>query len=149
MKFDLEKAISGQPVVLRNGAKAFVRYYETEMDIGYSLWGYTEKDHRYNPITWSKDGHFHLISTTTETPEDIVGMWIEPAVFNHWDALDPKWKYIAADENGEVCVFTIEPMKYNDFWAIVLDASVGFMKVTDLLKFEYTNWEHSLTVRPQ
>lgn len=139
MEFDLQEALAGQPVVLRNGEKAFVRHHETEVKllrplIGFMCSGDTE--------AWSLQGGY-LNDFTSEY--DIVGMWIEPAVFNHWDALDPKWKFIAADEDGSICVFTTKPDKDETFW----DTREGdYTYATDLFNFQYTDWEHSLVERP-
>ena len=145
MKFDLEKALAGQPVVLRDGTKAFVRYHETELDTVYPLQGYLEGADKYATATWKADGHCY---SNLGTESDIVGMWIEPAVFNHWDALEPKWKFIAADEDGDVYVFTTEPAKCRTCWANGSDESGRSMEVTDLFNFQYTDWEHSLVERP-
>ena len=147
MKFDLEKALAGQPVVLRNGTKAFVRHHETELDTFYPLFGYLEGTDRYDAVTWAADGHSYSTGTGGHA-DDIVGMWVEPAVFNHWDALEPKWKYIAADESGDVCVFTTNPVKEEGVWSNRREEFVGFMYVTSIINLQYTDWEHSLVERP-
>ena len=144
MKFDIEKALAGEPVMLRNGDKAFVRHHETELDALYPLSGYCEGAEKYVSATWTEDGHAYS-NPGMESDGDIVSMWIEPAVFNHWDALNPKWKFIAADEDGDVYVFTTEPGKRGEFWA---NGRGEFMGVTDLFNFQYTDWEHSLVERP-
>lgn len=71
--FDLQEALNGAPVKLRNGQKAYV--------IGLSKVG-TEDDNSYivgeyerNLCNWSKDGKYWL---KRESELDIVGMWEEP-----------------------------------------------------------------------
>lgn len=147
MKFDLEKALAGEPVKLRDGDKAFVRHHETELDTLYPLCGYREGTDKYVSATWTADGHSYS-NPGARGDCDIVSMWNESAVFNHWDALEPKWKYIAADEDGDVCVFTVKPDKYVTFWANDCEEFVGFMYVTSIINLQYTDWEHSLVERP-
>ena len=71
--FDLQEALNGAPVQLRNGQKAYV--------VGLSKVG-TEDGNSYivgeygrNLCNWSKDGKYWLKS---ESEFDIVGMWEEP-----------------------------------------------------------------------
>ena len=142
MKFDLEKALAGHPVKLRNGTKAYVRHHETELSPSYPLQGYMKYRFNHLPVVWAKTGRY-FSEPAIESDFDIVGMWVEPAVFNHWDALEPKWKYIAADEDGSICVFTAKPDKGNTCWC-----SAGFLYVTAFINFQYTDWEHSLVERP-
>lgn len=144
MEFDLQEALAGQPVVLRNGAKAFVRHFETDVETDFPLLGCMRVKFSYRTVGWTREGR-NFSSSTLESDFDIVGMWIEPAVFNHWDALDPKWKFIAADEDGSICVFTTKPDKDETFW----DTREGdYSYATDLFNFQYTDWEHSLVERP-
>lgn len=146
MKFELEKALAGQPVKLRNGTKAYVRHHETELDTPYPLFGYREGAGKWDTDTWTASGKFCLGSDPEHgSDHDIVGMWVEPAVFDHWDALDPKWKFIAADDDGSICVFTARPDKYGTFWEC---REGDFSYATDLFNFQYTDWEHSLVERP-
>ena len=147
MKFDLEKALAGQPVVLRNGTKAYVRHQETELSPSYPLQGYMKYRFNHLPVVWAKTGRY-FSEPAIESDFDIVGMWVEPAVFNHWDALEPKWKYIAADESGDVCVFTTKPVKEEGVWSNRREEFVGFMYVTSIINLQYTDWEHSLVERP-
>ena len=71
--FDLQEALNGAPVKLRNGQKAYV--------VGLSKVG-TEDGNSYivgeygrNLCNWSKDGKYRL---RRESGLDIVGMWEEP-----------------------------------------------------------------------
>lgn len=141
--FDLEKALAGQPVLLRNGYKAFVRHYEKELKVDYELLGYTIWCSNL-VTTWTKEGRFYT-SSVEDSGQDIVGMWVEPPVFEHWNILDPRWKFIAADESGDICVYTVMPTKYKKTWS---NNCSGFMKVTNLFNFQYTDWEYSLVERP-
>ena len=144
MEFELQKALAGQPVVLRNGAKAYVRHHETELSPSYPLQGNMKYRFNHHPVVWTKAGR-NYSEPAAVSDYDIVGMWIEPAVFNHWDALDPKWKFIAADEDGSICVFTAKPDKDVTFWS---SSEGDYSYATDLFNFQYTDWKHSLVVRP-
>lgn len=71
--FDLQEALNGAPVQLRNGQKVYV--------VGLSKIG-TEDSNSYivgeygrNLCSWSKDGKYWL---NRESEWDIVGMWEEP-----------------------------------------------------------------------
>ena len=143
--FDLEKAIAGQPVLLRNGDKAFVRHYEKELEVSHELHGFVISDSNY-PTTWTKEGHFFSEIAKTSY-QDIIGMWVDPPVFEHWNVLDPRWQFIAANEDGSICVYTIKPDKHKKFWENDCKEFEGFMKITNLFNFQYTDWEHSLVER--
>lgn len=144
--FDLEKAIAGQPVLLRNGDKAFVRHYEKELEVDYELQGYVIRSSSNLTTTWTKEGYIYSGSVEASN-QDIIGMWVEPPVFKHWNVLDPRWQFIAADEDGDICVYTIRPTKHKKFWRNGCDEFEGFMKITNLFNFQYTDWEYSLVER--
>ena len=71
--FDLQEALNGAPVKLRNGQKAYV--------VGLSKLGtedgnsYIVGEYERNLCNWSKDGKYWL---KRESELDIVGMWEEP-----------------------------------------------------------------------
>lgn len=81
--FDLEKALAGEPVKVRDGSKAYVLYestnianeFTTKRLIGYISRENIEYQQEDYPITWTKSGNTHY---TYDTPDDIVGMWEEP-----------------------------------------------------------------------
>lgn len=80
--FDLQEALNGEPVMLRNGEKAFVKYNllnEVEKlevrDAAYPLIGYRFDGTYINTTSWSLTGksvHWRTIEY------DIIGMWEEP-----------------------------------------------------------------------
>ena len=73
--------------------------------LSYELLGYVIRCSSNLTATWTKEGH-HYSGIVQISDQDIVGMWVEPPVFEHWDVLDPRWKFIAADEDGALCVYT-------------------------------------------
>lgn len=83
--FDLEKALAGEPVKLRNGNKAFVlaRIPDTEVKsnggkVNYPLLGYVcNRDGRYGSTEqWTDNGKFAICDE--EHLFNIVEMWQEP-----------------------------------------------------------------------
>ena len=80
-KFDLEAALSGEPVMLRNGEKAYIfkNIQDThilDFKVDYPLIGMM---HNHAPVqTWSLDGRISLVSDYSNG--DIIGMWEEPKI---------------------------------------------------------------------
>lgn len=73
--FDLQAALNGEPVMLRNGQKAFVRHHETEQPTGpyLQLWGAgCRKDGSAWVLAWSKDGLYDIDGCASDL--DIIGM---------------------------------------------------------------------------
>jgi len=73
--FDLERALAGEPVVLRDGRKAYVRHYEKTLTLrqdGRPLLGYRLYDGLAVEASWGPDG---LWLKGREFPKDIVGMY--------------------------------------------------------------------------
>ena len=77
--------------------KAFVALLE----VNYELLGYVIRCSSNLTATWTKEGH-HYSGIVEISDQDIIGMWVEPPVFEHWNVLDPKWQFIV-DENGDIC----------------------------------------------
>ncbi|HED4451904.1 TPA: pyruvate kinase [Pasteurella multocida] len=75
--FDLEKALAGEPVVLRNGDKAFVKFVlENPVREECAMIGYVIDDRgRDSLIGWYKNG---LYASCGGDGLDIVGMYEEP-----------------------------------------------------------------------
>lgn len=81
-EFDLDAALNGEPVILRNGEKAVVKYNLLnevekleERDAKYPLIGYRFDSIYINTTSWSLTGK----SVHWETMGyDIIGMWEEP-----------------------------------------------------------------------
>jgi hypothetical protein len=76
--FNLEAALNGEPVMLRDGRKAFVRHHETEVMVGdcWQIWGTTIESPSL--IAWSKGGGYYLDGDISGL--DIIGMWTEPRI---------------------------------------------------------------------
>lgn len=78
-EFDLKAALNGEPVMLRNGEKAYIfkNIQDThilDFKVDYPLIGMM---HNHAPVqTWSLDGRISLVSDYSNG--DIIGMWEEP-----------------------------------------------------------------------
>lgn len=77
--FDLQAALSGKPVMLRDGTKAFVRCHETELPVDDSecLMGCTQSGCW---MSWCESGHYYDPDNTDT--EDIIGMYPETRIIN-------------------------------------------------------------------
>ena len=83
-KFDLKAALNGEPVMLRNGYKAYIKYNlldeikSLNVKIGmYPLVGYRLECNYINSTSWDVLG----IAKYSATREyDIIGMWEEPKI---------------------------------------------------------------------
>lgn len=83
-EFDLKAALNGEPVMLRNGYKAYIKYNlldeikSLNVKIGmYPLVGYRLECNYINNTSWDVLG-IAKYSTTREY--DIIGMWEEPKI---------------------------------------------------------------------
>ena len=65
--FDLEKALNGEPVMLRNGSKAVILKRVKDTLVGYFDEGY--------PLAWKLNGY---VSLYVNPDREIVGMWRNP-----------------------------------------------------------------------
>lgn len=80
-EFDLEAALNGEPVMLRNGDKAFIfknvkNMHVLDFEVDYPLIGMI---HNHAVVqTWSIDGRTSLANDCAD--RDIVGMWEEPKI---------------------------------------------------------------------
>lgn len=77
--FNLEKALAGEPVILRNGNKAFVKFEipnEFNSDEYCKVVGFRLNDENSAvKLDWNKEGRYYSHS---EYGFDIIGMWQEP-----------------------------------------------------------------------
>ncbi|HGO5853324.1 TPA: pyruvate kinase [Mannheimia haemolytica] len=79
-EFDLKKALAGEPVRLRGGRKAYVKYSlraeKVEFGLYSELHGYVLNE--YNQFlyagSWAKEGKY----CDYNSEDDIIGMWEEP-----------------------------------------------------------------------
>lgn len=91
--FNLEAALNGEPVMLRNGQKAFVRHHETEQPIGtcWQLWGI--RDHKNGStglMSWSKDGSYDIDGCVSNL--DIISMYPKTRIINGFEVPAPESK---------------------------------------------------------
>src|SRR5690625_789020 len=80
--FDLERALAGDPVILRDGRKAYVRHHEKTLTLrqdGRPLLGYRIYDGLAVEASWGPDG---LWLKGREFPKDIVGMYPQYRLVN-------------------------------------------------------------------
>ena len=146
IKFDLEKALAGEPVVLRNGLKAYVRHHETELECAPPLSGFFVRGGSLGVGQWDKlGGNYWSIG---ESAYDIVGMWIEPPKFEYWDLLNEYIKYIAKDNDGRWFGYKIKPFigKFKR-WDVADHVYYPLSSLNPSV-FPECNWENSLIERP-
>lgn len=76
--FNLEEALAGEPVVLRNGMKAFIKFKlpKTSSNIPY-IGYYINNNSNCVEIAWDAYGMCEPV-TNRETLLDVIGMWEEP-----------------------------------------------------------------------
>lgn len=89
--FDLDAALNGEPVMLRNGSKAYVRHHETELPLANNLrlFGIVldEEGRVAKMPTWNPEGRYS--GDLVEDREDIIGMWPKTRIFNGIEVLAP------------------------------------------------------------
>ena len=89
--FDLQAALNGEPVMLRDGSKAFVRHNETEHPTGqcWQLWGVgSNKRGGTWLLLWSRDGLYDVDGRENEL--DIIGMWPKTRIINGFEVPAPE-----------------------------------------------------------
>lgn len=99
-KFDVERALAGEPVILRDGTKAYVRYKEEDNNLKYPLMGVVWGNPS-NGESWTLCGTYYSIGYDYDY--DIIGMYPkEPLTMpdSFWDMLTPEIVAIAKDGNG-------------------------------------------------
>ncbi|RGE48284.1 hypothetical protein MHD_05595 [Mannheimia granulomatis] len=78
-EFDLEKALAGEPVKLRNGRKAYIKYSLKKEMVEHGVYteiqGYilNEKNQFLCPCSWTAEGKYSDLNSE----DDIIGMWEE------------------------------------------------------------------------
>lgn len=85
--FDLQEALKGKPVMLRNGSKAYVRHYEAEISIvtGEVLLGYIED---IGAWYWCLEGNYN--PNGFESQHDIIGMYSRSRIINGFEVPMPE-----------------------------------------------------------
>lgn len=108
-KINLEKALLGKPVILRNGLKAYIRTDlssiepDKKSESFYPLQGYTIQGDIVRPVYWTTTG---FVYGYLDDGFDIVGMWED--YINPKDLPNPVYpvngdKYFYISENGIEC----------------------------------------------
>ena len=81
-EFNLDAALNGEPVKLRNGRKAVVQLDLTEVGANllteYPLRGYVLEEKGVDPTYWTKEGKFFF--DKGDHINDIIAMWEEPKI---------------------------------------------------------------------
>ncbi|HEH9767312.1 TPA: pyruvate kinase, partial [Pasteurella multocida] len=85
-EFDLEKALAGEPVVLRNGSKGYVtadysKFFPFNTFLYQGVFQIGKSKTQFERNSWTIDGSSffeHNKYPHLENPFDIVGMWEEP-----------------------------------------------------------------------
>lgn len=149
--FDLAKALAGEPVTLRDGAKAYVLHHLSDVEDGFRpLIGYCLTDeNKQIPLMWLSDGAL----TGEESYFDIVGMWEEQPklikpnyrfveYFGNEIVLSHDYQYLAINENGECYGYVTEPFYHNvAFNQWDNDFASGYIGKFDLNGFD---WKETL-----
>lgn len=84
--FDLKAALNGEPVMLRDGSKAYVRHQETETFIigNFNLAGIKEGHQTY--LTWTPEGNYD----THRNEYDIMSMYPKTRIINGFEVPAPE-----------------------------------------------------------
>jgi hypothetical protein len=137
--FDLQAALAGEPVMLRNGTKAYVRHHETETFIpgNFNLVGIKEGYSCY--LTWTKDGGYDIDGDICDL--DIIGMYpaSKTRIINGFEVPAPEAKepgYGATYFTPSLAYITMAvDHKWNndDFDARVLKRGIVFLSAEDAI----------------
>lgn len=86
--FDLQAALSGKAVMLRDGRKAYVRHHETELAVNSTcaIFGYASEG---TALAWCACGHY---LEGRQTNFDIIGMYPETRIINGFEVPAPESK---------------------------------------------------------
>lgn len=146
-KFDVEKALSGEPVILRNGSKAFIRHKEEEFKMGLPLVGIDLGRECWE--TWMLSGSVY--SNRMDYDYDIVGMYPkEPLTMpdSFWDIARADITAIAKDRNDSWFGYiNCKPRMGTRGWIISTGEYVPLTAFPHML-FPDCDWEDSLILRP-
>lgn len=111
--FDLQAALQGKPVMLRNGEEAYVRHHETELRVfsGLQLQGIGLGGELY---AWTGGGR--NCSGVVDHHVDIIGMYLETRSINGFEVPAPETR---APKSGTRC-YLASPTKRDyysrEFW---------------------------------
>ena len=148
----LDEALAGAPVVLRNGNKAFVRYFESGLSVSKPIVGvFINIEGSYSFHAWCLSGQYHL---ETQSSFDIVGLFNEaPPVFDHWHLLKEDYVAIAMDKDGDWCAYSRHVPYVSERHGGWLFDGADCYSISDLfVKDAFPNvsdWRQSLILRPE
>lgn len=150
----LEEVLAGRLVKLRNGKKAkIVADLRAEGNnqvpfnsiYGHCLVGFFNDETSMVSI-WDLNGRNNP-DVSEDDMWDIIGL-VDVVEFpeNMWDIIDPKWNYMAIDEDGESWFYLVEPAisEGECCW----DSSANDCTKNELIKVSTTDWTKSLIKRP-
>ena len=88
--FDLQAALKGEAVMLRNGDKAYIRHHETEMPVlrSWEVWGFRIYKDGIDLMNWAYDGRYYLDGE--DGLLDIIGMWPKTRIINGFEVPAPE-----------------------------------------------------------
>lgn len=131
----------GAFVRLRNGSKA--RIYATDGSPPYVIHGRVSNG---DVEIWVISGSA-IAENADPNPHDIIGPWIEkPDCSKLWPLLPPWIQWLASDEDGDWCCFTVKPRVIANFWHN--DGLVMLVPHKYAPTF-FGDWRDSLCERPQ
>lgn len=139
---NIQAALKGRPVILRNGYEAQVladlRLLPQPIN---RLVVQTE----YETFLVHPKG---MVNANKENAFDILHLKQYREI--PWENLDPKWQVIAADADGKVYLYTqTELAIQGDVWAYMdKEKHCIYFDVTNLFTLEYDDWKESKQVRP-
>lgn len=145
-EFNLERALAGGHVILRNGTKAYIRHLETELVVKYPLIGFDADGFNRS---WDDLGMY--TRGTCPNSLDIVGMWPkEPLTMpdSFWDIVGADITSIAKDSNGNWYGYiSCKPRSGSVEWIFGVGEYVPLSTFSQEL-FPDCDWRESLIIRP-
>ena len=143
---NIEKALQGHPVRLRNGEKAYIRYREVELYVVRALLGYREPNSGvYVQVSWTKQG-----KNTASENLDIVGMGkAAPLVFLHWEKISRRFNYIAKDKDEMWWAYAEKPIQLGTHYDSIKGTDSVSLRAFSNKIFPDCDWNESLMERPQ
>lgn len=110
---DLQAALAGKAVMLRNGEKAYVRHHETGLDVGdCSLLGYTASG---DTLSWRADGRSD--PTYREPGYDIIGMYLGTRNINGFEVPAPETSPLIQGTYFYIASPTADQLYVKDIWS--------------------------------
>lgn len=141
-----ETICNKEPVILRNGIKAYITGIKFDEKLEAFLMG---KGNGLN-FTWSLDGHCVIDNNVILDEFDIIGMYNkkEKPKFDNWNMLNSDINYICKQPCGGWFGSKGKPTKFSNFlWATSINDCYDLSIINKEL-FPECDWEDSLIKRP-